>query len=63
MKFTLNVFAPVGGFSNTKSFVAGTYNIRHVTTFSSVTMQTYEIKEKGGTPPVTDTDGDFFLMM
>jgi len=45
------------------SFTAGTYNIRHVTTFASVTMQSYEIKEKGGTPPVRNGDGDFFLMM
>jgi hypothetical protein len=62
-EFTHNTNRQVRGGLSASSFVAGTYNIRHVTTFTSVTMQTYEIKEKGGTPPVTDTDGDFFLMM
>ena len=62
-EFTHNTNRQVRGGLSASSFTAGTYAIRHVTTFSSVTMQTYEIKEKGGTPPVIDTDGDFFLMM
>jgi len=61
-EFTHNTNRQVRGGLSASSFTAGTYNIRHVTTFSSVTMQTYEIKEKSGTPPVNN-DGDFFLMM
>jgi len=62
-EFTHNTNRQVRGGLSASSFTAGTYNIRHVTTFSSVTMQSYEIKEKGGVPPVIDTSGDFFLMM
>jgi len=62
-EFTHNTNRQVRGGLSASSFVAGTYNIRHVTTFSSVKIQTYEIKEKGGTPPVRNGDGDFFLMM
>jgi len=62
-EFTHNTNRQVRGGLSASSFTAGTYNIRHVTTFASVTMQSYEIKEKGGTPPVRNGDGDFFLMM
>ena len=61
-EYTHNTNRQVRGGLSASSFTAGTYNIRHVTTFSSVTMQTYEIKEKSGAPPVNN-DGDFFLMM
>lgn len=62
-EFTHNTNRQVRGGLSASSFTAGTYNIRHVTTFANVTMQSYEIKEKGATPPVVNTDGDFFLMM
>ena len=62
-EFTHNTNRQVRGGLSASSFTAGTYDIRHVTTFASVTMQSYEIKEKGGTPPVRNGEGDFFLMM
>lgn len=61
-EFTHNTNRQVRGGLSGSSFTAGSYNIRHVTTFTSVTMHSYEIQEATA-PPVTDTDGDFFLMM
>jgi len=62
-EYTHNTNRQVRGGLSSSSFTAGNYNIRHVTTFANVTMHSYEIKQKGGTPPVTNNDGDFFLMM
>ncbi len=60
-EYTHNTNRQVRGGLSASSFAAGTYNIRHVTTFTSVTMHSYEIQEKA-TPTPTD-NGDFFLMM
>ncbi|GAI76449.1 unnamed protein product [marine sediment metagenome] len=62
-EYTHNTNRQVRGGLSASSFTAGTYNITHITSFTSVTMQTYEIQEKSVTPPVSGNDGDFFLMM
>jgi len=61
-EYTHNTNRQVRGGLSASSFTAGTISLTNVSAFGSVTMHGYEIQEKSSTP-VSNTSGDFFLLM